>query len=180
MAKSKKAKKGKAPDPWGAIPSENRPTPQRMRHGQIEPIDWTEKGVGRSKGKVALDRHATPIMRAHDRGKITGRQKDAADRFASLFMAARVVGNRRDSLDFAPRGSNNMSDEQAARDVDVWRECKAVELAAGSRALPVVKDIVIYEKPIGECRAKYRRFNLLSEGLDRMADYWKMPLEKTL
>lgn len=172
------ARRAKPADQWSGIDPENRPTPERQAHGVIRPVEFSEKGEGRAKGKVAFDFEATPIMRAFHRGKITERQKDAAARYLWLYAVTKETGGRRDSLDMTPRGSNEWSESRLNWMIDRKQEISMAEAATPPAAMMVVKSVVVHEEPIGDARAKYRRYALLMEGLDALADVWKMPGEK--
>jgi hypothetical protein len=146
-----------------------------MRFGDVRPIEFEENGEGRLKGVHAKDFEATPVDRAHNRGKITGRQHDAAEKYEKLRDRLRLTGGARDSLDMSPRGHASASDGRIAQEIDDKAEYARICLKLTYDVHAVVRSVVVAHDAIGECRPSYRRFRYLCEGLDVLADFWEMP-----
>lgn len=171
-----KRKPTKPPDPWAGIEPANRPTPERLRHGSIRVVDFKENGHGRVKGRVAIDFECKPIFAAHDKGKLSDRQRDAAERLLWLWHKVNEVpGGRRDTLDMTPRGSNEMSADAIAWLIDRKTEYQLALAFLTPEQEMVVRGVCIHEEPIGPREMTRRRYRLLCEGLTVLADVWKMP-----
>jgi hypothetical protein len=171
-------RKTKPPNPLSGMDRHGLPTLEQVRKGGYCVTAWKENGVGRETGKVVRNTASTPIMRAHSRGVITDRMKDAADRYYWLILATRVTGGRRDSLDMTPRGGHEaLTDERLAWLADRESErCLLAEMVPHD-ALRVVHSVVVDEDAIGACLPDRRRYQLLCAGLSALADLWKMPEE---
>lgn len=176
MARAKTTKK--PADKWASIPPENRPTDERRRFGDIQVVEFKENGEGRVKGVVPLDRACVPILAAANakNPKISARQKDAALKYEGLRAKIdEFSAGRRDSLDMSPRGHTGNADPSGAfldAKADYARICAGILTQDVHR---VVRSVVIAHEAIGDMRPSYRRYRYLCEGLDALADYWKIP-----
>lgn len=158
--------------PWDMIDPQNRPTAERMRYGDVVPVEFAEKGEGRLKGVVAFDRAANPVALAHGRKKLSTRQRDAAQRLEEIAHVLSINGGSRDSLDLSPRGSGDISDHAAIRQANARSEWSRARRCVNAVQWEYAVQIVVEHKPFKSYAG--RRFKECAAALEAMADLWKI------
>lgn len=134
------------------------PTPERLAKGAMI----------QTAAKVWQDPEATPLRRAHNRGKLTEAQRDAGERLEALCLAVWGSPGARSCLDWQIPGASETEPERAAR---LWQEYKSARAAMG-RARAVVHRVAVLHEPIGKCEEGRPIYDALRLGLDRLAAHW--------
>lgn len=153
--------------PYIPQPSGIAATTEAQRHGIYE-VHVVEK----NGPKVHRNMSARVYDRMHRKGKITTAQKNAADTFYALCIAAgRHVGSgARDSLDMSPRGGTaHETDAQVARIIDAKRKLKRIEDNLADGYINILQLVVIDDQsPCRQWRDKEWPFRAFVCALDEV------------
>ena len=162
-------------DRWAPHPDSgnDRPTPERMAHGQFDLIGGQEAG-----SRVPFDRAASLLDRAVLAGKLTAVQRDAVQRFAGLRRRCGWRIGQRDSLDMSPRGYSG--DGATVELIDAER--RLAEVHAWLRPLPGAWSVLV---DVAEERTSFRRRSardprwvLFVRAVDVLVEQWGMGEKK--
>lgn len=166
MARAKGKSEVTLPEaPWQP-PQDNTPTPERQAKGSYR--------VGTGK-RVWQDDDATPLRRALRLRKLDLRQVEAGEWMEALQRALSGSPGQRSCLDFSPRGGGETESERVVRLTRLHDDARSA-LTAEQRA--VIRSVCYLHHPIGSHRQTYRRFRLLTEGLNALADMREGRLRK--
>lgn len=171
------------------------PTLERFNHG-----DFDFRQVEEGGGKVLVTTDATPLLKAHSKGKLTDKQRDAGlwFEFAYGLVWGSEVGGRRDPLDMTPRGAPANSNATAMylhyKDVlekvearlkletkaEYAERRKKYPLASvsqykrvgkwGEQRYRIIRAVCYEGASLGKIERTRRRYQLLCEGLDIIHD----------
>lgn len=148
------------------------PTAQRLAMGDMRQgvAKSPDDPRGKAEVRVWVSGKPTPVHDAYERGQITARQLEAAQRIEALAYVAFGSGVSRSCIDMTPAGSNGDGAAQAAASADYH----AVSVAMGE-ARDACLGVVVFHQATGERAMNRRRWVRVLTGLDIAGDFFGLP-----
>lgn len=144
---------------WEPRKHQDRPTPERRRHGEWVFVDTEAAGH-----RVARDMASTPIDRMEHAGVLSNEQASAARDFEQLYRAAQEVPATRDSCTiWEPQGH-----DESDGPVEAVRDRRELYLFLGTQ-----RDMILRYVCVEHREPRPRDIGLLREALNECVRFFK-------